>query len=164
MRKIAVTIEGKTYTIEVRPDPNNRNAYTARINGEELSVTLPEKEGEPLPDWIVVGRQPYELIFDAELHWLQSSGRRYHLDIRDQEAAVTRPASGDGRVKSPIPGLVTRVLVTPGQAVEAGTPLLILEAMKMENEIRAPLSGTVQQVHVEGGQSVARLALLVEIA
>jgi acetyl/propionyl-CoA carboxylase alpha subunit len=163
MRTIAVQIDGQSYTVEVRPDPTTRNTFTAVVDGEPISVILSDADGGALPDWVVAGRRPYEVIFDPELRWLQSGGRRYHLEIRDLEAATSRPASGDGRVKAPIPGLVTRLLVAPGQTVEPGQPLLILEAMKMENEIRAPRGGVVQQVHAQTGQGVARDALLVEI-
>jgi acetyl/propionyl-CoA carboxylase alpha subunit len=163
MRKIVVNLDGQVFTVEVQLDPADRHAFTAVVDGEAIPVTLPESEA-PLPEWAVVGRRPYELIFDADLHWLQSSGRRHHLEIRDAEAAVSvRPTGGDGRVKSPIPGLITRVLVEPDTAVVPGQPLLILEAMKMENEIRASRGGTVREVHVQPGQSVARDALLVDI-
>ncbi len=77
--------------------------------------------------------------------------------------AVTRPASGDGRVKAPIPGLIARLLVEPGAVVEPGTPVLILEAMKMENEIQAPRGGTVTEISVELGQIVTLNELLMEI-
>lgn len=163
MRTIAVQIDGYPYTVEVRPDPANRNAYLAVVDGEAIPVTLPEMEGGALPDWMVVGRQSYELNFDPDLRRLQTGGSLYHLEIRDLEAATSRPASGDGRVKAPIPGLVTRLLVESGQQVEPGQPLLILEAMKMENEIRAPRGGVVHQIHAQTGQGVARDALLLEI-
>lgn len=57
-------------------------------------------------------------------------------------------AHSDGRVKSPIPGLVAHIRVQVGDRVEAGQPILVLEAMKMENEIRAPVKGVVTAVHV----------------
>lgn len=164
MRTIAIQFDGHPYTVEVRPDPAQRNTFRAVIDGEPITVTLPELSAGALPDWVVVDRRPYEVIFDPDLRWLQVGGRRYPLETRDLEAATHRPASGDGRVKAPIPGLVTRLLVEPGQRVEPGQPLLILEAMKMENEIHAPRGGVVQQVHAQVGQGVARDVLLVEIA
>ncbi|MFZ1768524.1 MAG: acetyl-CoA carboxylase biotin carboxyl carrier protein subunit, partial [Caldilinea sp.] len=68
-----------------------------------------------------------------------------------------------GRVKAPIPGLVTRIHVEPGQLVELGQPLLVLEAMKMENEIRSPLAGAVRQLVVKPGQTVTLSELMLEI-
>ena len=81
-----------------------------------------------------------------------------------RDAETTRPAVADGRVKAPIPGLIARVLVAPGQTVETGQPLLVLEAMKMENELRAPRGGTVQAVKVKPGQTVTLGELMVEVA
>ena len=66
-------------------------------------------------------------------------------------------------MKAPIPGLITRVLVEPGAQVGAGQALLILEAMKMENEIRAPFDGVVSSVPVTTGQTVIRNQVLAEV-
>ncbi len=66
-------------------------------------------------------------------------------------------------VRAPMPGLVRRVLVSPGEDVGSGDSLLILEAMKMENELRAGASGTVTRVHAEAGDSVVKNQLLIEI-
>lgn len=58
---------------------------------------------------------------------------------------------------------MTRIHVEPGQLVELGQPLLVLEAMKMENEIRSPLAGTVRQLVVKPGQTVTLSELMLEI-
>ena len=83
--------------------------------------------------------------------------------MQDLNQRVARPRSGDGRVKAPIPGLISRILVEPGATVSAGQPLVILEAMKMENEIRAPFEGVVQTVSVTVGQTVLRDTVLAEV-
>lgn len=73
------------------------------------------------------------------------------------------PAQSGGLITAPIAGLIVAVSVAPGDQVESGTVLLVLEAMKMQNEIRAPRAATVKEVYVEGGQRVehgARLVLL----
>jgi biotin carboxyl carrier protein len=72
-------------------------------------------------------------------------------------------AAGEGSVTSPMPGRVLKVLVAEGDAAPAGTPLVVVEAMKMENELSAAKSGTVRKVHVTPGQNVESGALLVEI-
>jgi biotin carboxyl carrier protein len=66
-------------------------------------------------------------------------------------------------VKAPIPGLVTRILAEAGEKVQAGQTLLILEAMKMENEIRAPFDGVLRSIPVSAGQTVARNQVLAEV-
>ena len=88
----------------------------------------------------------------------------HRVDVEDQAVSVTRPRSGDGRLKAPIPGLITRLMVNQGDAVEVGQPLLVLEAMKMENEIRATRPGIIAAIHVAVGQSVIRQELLAEIS
>jgi biotin carboxyl carrier protein len=72
-----------------------------------------------------------------------------------------RKATGPAEVRSVMPGVVKEVRVAPGDAVEAHQPLLVLEAMKMENEIRADRAGVVREVHVKPGQAVEKGARLV---
>ena len=79
--------------------------------------------------------------------------------------AVARPADprGTARLVAPMPGKVVRVLVSPGDEVKAGGGLVVVEAMKMENELRAGRDGRVRAVHVREGQPVDGGALLVEL-
>ncbi len=87
----------------------------------------------------------------------------------DYETVVPehRPSRAQGAdprcVRAAIPGLVAAVLVKPGERVHDRTGLLVLEAMKMENAIRAAADGVVRRVHVEAGQLVAKGQLLVEL-
>ena len=71
------------------------------------------------------------------------------------------PSAGSGDVNAPMPGKVLQVLVEPGQAVEEGQPLLVLEAMKMENVIKATATATVSEVPVREGDAVEKGSLLV---
>jgi biotin carboxyl carrier protein len=112
---------------------------------------------------VVVEDRSHEIVVDRGLHWLRSNTGLHHVEVRDLEAAVARPASADGRVKAPIPGLITRVLVGAGDHVAVGQPLLVLEAMKMENEIRAPRAGVVSRLDMVAGQAVALHEVLAEI-
>lgn len=75
-----------------------------------------------------------------------------------------RQATGPQRLVAAMPGKVVRVLASPGDVVRAGQGLIVLEAMKMENELRAPRDGTVTAVHVREGISVDAGTLLVVIA
>lgn len=164
MSKLAVTLGGHTFEIEVKWIPPDGSPFPVVVNGETIFVTIPTAN-RPATDleWIIVDDRPYELVYDAELRWIRSYSGIHRLEVRDLEATFARPASGDGRVKAPIPGLVTRVVVAVGDIVQVGQPLLILEAMKMENEIRSPTSGTVVSLHVQPGQSVMRSEVMAEI-
>jgi len=96
--------------------------------------------------------------------------REVRVRIEDERTRAARLATGGPRqatgraeVKSVMPGVVKELRVTAGQRVEAGQALLILEAMKMENEIRAPLAGTVEALHVKAGQTIEKGARLATV-
>ena len=87
------------------------------------------------------------------------AGHLYAVELEDEReraahAAARAATKGGGVVKSVMPGIVVQLLVQPGQHVEKGQPLLVLEAMKMQNEIAAPSDGTVSAVHVTEKQAV----------
>ena len=79
------------------------------------------------------------------------------------EASESSRSRGGSRVEAPIPGKVVAVKVKPGDAVEPGQPLVVLEAMKMENELVAEQAGRVAKVHIEPGTTVDSGTLLVEL-
>ena len=80
---------------------------------------------------------------------------RFGLDTGDSAA--------EREIRAPMPGLVLRVLAEPGQEVEAGQGLIVLEAMKMENELKAPATGTIASIHTEAGAAVGKNDLLIEL-
>jgi acetyl/propionyl-CoA carboxylase alpha subunit len=164
MQKLSVTIDDRTYEIEATVFPQNESEFAVWVNGERLTVQIPDMEAPfAEQEWLVVNGRPYEVTFHKNLDWIKAFGGLHRVEVRDQEALVSRPISGDGRVKAPIPGIVTRVMVKKGQEVKIGTPLLILEAMKMENEIRAPKTGVIQSLPVSEGQTVLREQVLAEV-
>mgnify|MGYP001256351295 CR=1 FL=1 len=164
MSKITVNMEGQTFEVDLGLVPVNGVGLSVKVNGEPVSVVLPNPMASVEEmDWMIVDGRPYEIICDPDLHWIRSYYGLHTLNIHDQRDAP-RPKSGDGRIKAPIPGQITRVFVEPGQSVTAGQPLLILEAMKMENQIRAPFDGVVQTIQVSAGQVVRLQEVLVEVA
>ncbi len=70
--------------------------------------------------------------------------------------------TGEKGVPSPLPGTVTEVMVSPGDQVQTGDPLLVVEAMKMKNTIRSPRAGTIAKIHVAAGQAVKHKQALLE--
>ena len=164
MTTIAVTIDDRIFEVEIRRVELTSTELTVMVDGEELSVAVSSLKGPGEIEWVMVGNRPYEVIIDPDLGWIKAYDGLHRLEVQDTRARVSAPASADGRVKAPIPGLVTRVLVQLGQEVRAGRPLLYLEAMKMENEILAPRTGRVVELNVVPGQVVAMDEMLVEIA
>lgn len=163
MSKLRVNIEGHSYEVEFDL-PQNGSEFTVTIDGEILPVVLPRPNAAfDEIDWLIVDGSPYEITFDRDLRWIKSYSGIQHIEVTDLETAVSRPRSGDGRVKAPIPGLITHLLVNVGDAVEAGQPIAYLEAMKMQNEVRAPFDGTVAAIHVTAQQTVRRGEVLIEI-
>ncbi len=166
MPRIAVTIDGHSFEVEVTPlvaGGAAKGKLSVVVNGEHLEVVVPTVQGREPIEWIMVGTRPYELSIDSGLRWIKAYDGLHKLEVHDLDTVVARPVSKDGRVKAPIPGLVTRVMVSQGDRVEAGQPLLVLEAMKMENEITAPRAGVVSTLNVSPGRSVNLGETLVDI-
>jgi biotin carboxyl carrier protein len=164
MGKLLVTIVGHEFEVEVNGPPDGDGFTTVHVNGEPLRVAIATADEATAIEWAVVDTRPYELIFDRDMRSIETTHGHYELRVRDREAGVARPRSGDGRIKAPIPGLIARILVEPGQVVEAGQPVLVLEAMKMQNEIVAPRAGTVTTLSASPGQTVMLHELLAEIS
>ena len=82
--------------------------------------------------------------------WLAADGHVAALREHERLAAPREGAAADGAVTAPMPGTVTVVQVSLGDQVEAGTPLLVVEAMKMEHVLTAPLAGTVTELSRDG--------------
>ena len=97
-------------------------------------------------------------------------GERFEVEVQDDRSKQIEELTGRGRkeavggvLRAPMPGLVVRVEVNEGQAVEVGDGLVVVEAMKMENELRAKHKGVVERVHVKAGDRVEKGAELVTL-
>lgn len=136
-----------------------------RVDGELIPAVLEALPGTPLRQLRMGGRT---IVFSVESPergaWaLGSRGERWEASVIDERTRHIRSLTGGGRqragageVKAPMPGLVLRILVTPGQMVEAGSGLAVLEAMKMENQIKAPAAGVVAALRVDPGTAVEK--------
>jgi biotin carboxyl carrier protein len=121
--------------------------------------------------WSVrVGTQVWELWLDGQPPELRimASGQPLRVRVESEQARLAAPraaaGSGGGRLCAPMPGRVVQVLVAPGAEIEPGTPVVVVEAMKMENEIRAEAGGVVEEICVTPGQTVDAGATLARIA
>lgn len=156
---------GRTMDIAVRPD---RFACDGRV------VPFSYERLGPARIALLLGGKSY--VATA----LEASGDRWRIGIGGQAFEVTLkddrallferfgfsggPESDLLKICAPMPGMVLSVAAAPGAVLEAGTGVLVLEAMKMENELRTERAGTVQAVHVAPGDTVGKGDLLLEIA
>ena len=108
--------------------------------------------------------------FDQRTMTIRVNGVRFFVHIADQYERLLKQlgltvggAQKMNLVKAPMPGLVLEILVAPGQAIPKGEPMLILEAMKMENVLKATAAAVVKSVKVEKGQAVEKGAVLIEM-
>jgi biotin carboxyl carrier protein len=163
--------------------------YFVRIGERELELEL-VREGQSL--FAVLGERRFEVEHadvdrlgqsmlrvgpDAYAVSMEEEGERYRVSIagegftvecddereRAARALSGEKAAGGGLVESVMPGIVRAVMVAEGDVVAPDTTLLILEAMKMQNEIKAGANGTVAKIHVAVGAAVGAGAKLVEI-
>jgi len=160
-----VTFRNRTYVVDldggaVTVDGARLESHWAAIPGTPLIHLLLGKDS-----WTVACQQ-----LDARRWALGGAGERFEVEIQDDRSKQIEALTGQGRkaavggiVKAPMPGLVVRVEVTKGQSVEAGEGLVVVEAMKMENELRASHAGIVEQVHVSAGDRVEKGAPLVTL-
>ena len=160
--KYNVGVEGRDYQIEVQGDK-------LLVDGQALDVDVRRIADLPLYSLLVnsesaevsveeAGRYHYRVMLGGELYSVvvQPPGRI-------AAAGRVRPSSADNVVRAPMPGLVASVSAAPGQEVKAGTVLVVLESMKMENPLMAPADGVVEQVHVHTRESVERNQPLVTL-
>jgi biotin carboxyl carrier protein len=146
--QLYVVVGGQRYRADLRHIPRS-HAYSLLLDGKSYEFTLHEADGE------------IELSGGAGLFHVLVEDARTHA-ARAKTADV-RDTGGVRTVRAVMPGIVREVRVQPGTAVAKGEALLILEAMKMQNEIRADHAGTVRCVHVAAEETVDKGAKLVDI-
>ncbi|HEV7703768.1 MAG TPA: biotin/lipoyl-containing protein [Gemmatimonadaceae bacterium] len=161
-----VEVNGQRYNIEIED-------AAAIVDGVKYSVSLHAVAGTPVRILGIndavhrmvlrerVARGRYRLWLDGHRYDAEALDSRARA-IRDMQASVAKP-TGPAPLRAPMPGLIVQLRVKPGDHVAAGDGLVVMEAMKMENELRAPAAGTVRAVHVTVGAAVEKGALLVEL-
>ncbi len=164
--KYYVTLQGRTWVIGLE---GNR----VTVDGEEHHAELRSVDGSPLGLLLLDGRTwSFPMESKGRGVWsVQAQGEEREVEVLDERAAHIRSLVGEGAaptgplaLKAPMPGLVVRVLAETGQRVAAGDSLVVLEAMKMENELKAAGQGTVTEVAIRPGQTVERGQILIRFA
>ena len=162
--KYIVTVAGEDLEVEVDGDRVTVGRHT-RV------ATFTRLVGTPLRQLMVDGRAvglAVESITPGR--WaVGQQGERWEIEVIDERTRYIRGLTGasagsrgGGTLKAPMPGLVLRVQVAPGQHVTAGTGVIVLEAMKMENELKAAGTGLVRSVRVIPGEAVEKGQVLIE--
>ncbi len=167
-------------------DDADGSVYRALVGDRAFDVTIQDDQlivdGAPTDYTFEVLRDGYvSMIVDGEsvpvsieptgpdTMRVTIDGRRTEVEVKDErdllveEFGLGEDAAAGGEVRAPMPGLVLEVLVAEGDEVAADQGLLVLEAMKMENELKAPAGGVVRAVHAASGDAVDKEALLIEI-
>jgi len=154
----------QSYRVEI--EESGKSLYRVSVDGNEFVV-----------DGKKTGRASYSLIvdnrsFEIEVDSVEDEyrvlvdGRNYHVHLVDErrirvgDAQLDSQLQGRQRVSVPMPGKVIAVLVAEGEVVEKGQGLVIVEAMKMENEVRSPIAGVVREIKVRPGEAVEGGAVL----
>ena len=155
--------------------------YRAQIGDRQFRIEINGRDGNVLIDgtparidssWLSGSEHNLSLVLDGRSFDLRieehddslvviHAGRRVACTVTDEHLADLKKLAGladkpKGRtvVKSPMPGLIVKVLVSSGDSVEKGDRLLVVEAMKMENEVKAPRAGRITQIHAAKGDAV----------
>ena len=152
------TSGGQTHRLEVSAE---RDALRVRLDDREYPLDVLQV-GPGLHSLLIGGRS-YEVdLLEVEgALMVLVDGQPFRVEIRREQESPARAAiqrsgapSGQEMVTAPMPGKVTKILVAVGQAVRPGDGIVVMEAMKMENELKASRGGTVAELRVEEGRAV----------
>ncbi|MBN1562540.1 MAG: biotin/lipoyl-binding protein [Anaerolineae bacterium] len=164
--KYQTIINGETFEIEINEDGR------VLVNNEARAIDFRElREGELYS--ILLDHLSFEGVVEErdDIYHVLLGGDMYEVEVTDERSRrlasafmAFGDAGGEISIRAPMPGLIVRVPVAEGQAVQKGETIIILESMKMENELKAPRDGVVHRVSVKEGESVEQNKVLVTIA
>jgi len=140
--KYKITVNEKTYEVEI--ENINARPVIALVDGERFEV-IPED-------------------VDQDQIGIEAQKKPFNPNPVTTAAISSNPAISGNALTAPLPGTIIEIFVKPGDKVEAGQVVVIIEAMKMKNSIRSVYSGTVSEVLVNAGQSVAHKQALIKFA
>jgi len=164
--KYIVELNGERREVELE-------SPTARIGDRVVAVNLEPIEGTPVR-LVTIGEEVHRIVMRRTggrgSYTLWVAGHRFEVEaldertraIRDITRAVAKP-TGPPPVVAPMPGLIVRVNVAVGDVIAAGYGAVVMEAMKMENELRATAGGRVKAIHAKVGAAAEKGAILVEL-
>ena len=157
-------VADETITVLLEPVRFQTDQFNITIDGELFAVVCAPQAG---PDWsLLVNGRSHKLIIvpNGDVWWVQTESGVTWATALPRLPRKTAVSATAGSLRAPMPGSVLAVLVTQGQSVVEGEPLLKMEAMKMEHTIRAPAAGTVAEIFFTSGDSVPADAQLLRLA
>ena len=161
--KYTAIISDERFEIEIDNDGG------VLVNGEARDVDFLNLGGSLFS--LITENKSYEAVIDDDEGRVavMMRGRLFETQVLDERAMLLAQrrgslSTGSGEVHAPMPGLIVEVTAESGQAVKQGDTLIILESMKMQNELRSPIDGVVRSIYVEADQAVNKNDLLAEIS
>jgi biotin carboxyl carrier protein len=163
--KYITTVNQHEYVIEILDDRH------LVVDGQPFAIDFLQVGTQPVYS-LLIGGESYEAhIYSDEAIWqVQLRGSMYQAQVEDERERRLRQALGGGQVvqgefhlKAPMPGLVVAVPVSEGQEVQKGDVLLVLESMKMQNELKAPRAGAVTRIRVAPGDRVEQKQTMLSV-
>ena len=150
-----ISIDGKTHRLELN---HNEGRWKCRLDGRDIEVDAVLTRPDVIS--LRLGNKAYEVKCErvgSDPHlWVGSL--RYAAEVRDPRSLRSRVRAldeqGPRKLIAPMPGKVVRILVSQGAEVQAGAGVLVVEAMKMQNEVKSPKKGTIQKIVVTEGAAV----------
>ncbi len=163
--KYITTIHEKEYEVDILDDRH------VAVNGQCFEIDFHTMSDQPVYSLLVDGKSYEAYVYPAEEAWqVLFVGRLFHATVEDERERRLKTRSEGGvseraefLLKAPMPGLIVSVPVQEGQAVEKGEILVVLESMKMQNELKSPRAGTVSRLRVHPGDSVELRQVLLSI-
>jgi acetyl/propionyl-CoA carboxylase alpha subunit len=150
-----ITIDGRNHRLDLE---QVEGRWSCRLDGREVEVDAVLARPDVIS--LRIGNKAYEVKCErvgGDTHiWVGSA--RFAAEVRDPRSLRGRVRAvdeqGPKKLTAPMPGKIVRVLVTEGAEVESGAGILVVEAMKMQNEVKSPKKGTVQKILVREGAAV----------
>ena len=160
------TIEDREYLIEILDDNH------VSVDGVVYEVDFEKLSHQPVHSLLVNGKSYEAHVSPRDIGWgVLLHGTRYILQVEDEREKRLRASLGGGpammdeyHLKSPMPGMVVSILVSEGQIISTGDVLVILESMKMQNELKSPRDGTITRLRVKPGDSVERRETILTVS
>ena len=163
--KYITTVEDKQFLIEIIDEKH------ISVDGKVYEVDFESVSGQPVYSLIVDGKSHESYVAPGDQDWqVLLRGRLYPVTVEDEREKRLRSAAGGGvaetgefHLRAPMPGLVVTILVEEGQTIKKGQVLLILESMKMQNELKSPRDGVIGRLRVKPGETVEQKQTLLSV-